>query len=249
MRPCGPSFWNSTSKPFQKRPGSRFELFTELGSAALCVPLRHSPSRSPLEAHREFGLGYHVELAGHHYSVPLPVREDLGRSAPHANLVEGVPEQRADAVHITGCWIGPALMPGRPPPRNTCRPTTSASVSGRPAPPDTCRRDRSLHSAAGRGTADRCFTPEQGQRSCQGAVQTRAGVRRLKRLRARLLLSHPCSLQAFHQLPQRGIHPLGTWTNFPSRRKIQRHGWPITPTCIETRLLPPGTNREPGDAR
>jgi transposase len=57
------------TQPFQKRPGSRFELFTTLDQ-----PLLRSLPALPFEIARwkrtTVGLDYHVEVEGHHYSVP-----------------------------------------------------------------------------------------------------------------------------------------------------------------------------------
>ena len=54
---------------FQKRPGSRFELFTEVDRPAL-RPLPAQPFEIASWKRTTVGLDYHVELAGHHYSVP-----------------------------------------------------------------------------------------------------------------------------------------------------------------------------------
>ena len=56
-------------RPFQKRPGSRFELFTALDQPAL-RPLPAQPFEIASWKRTTVGLDYHVELAGHHYSVP-----------------------------------------------------------------------------------------------------------------------------------------------------------------------------------
>lgn len=57
------------TQPFQKRPGSRFELFTTLDQ-----PVLRSLPTLPFEVARwkrtTVGLDYHVEVEGHHYSVP-----------------------------------------------------------------------------------------------------------------------------------------------------------------------------------
>ena len=57
------------TQPFQKRPGSRFELFTDLDRPVL-RPLPAQPFEVATWKRTTVGLDYHVELDGHHYSVP-----------------------------------------------------------------------------------------------------------------------------------------------------------------------------------
>ncbi|CAM3700025.1 IS21 family transposase [Deinococcus saxicola] len=57
------------TQAFQKRPGSRWALFTELDQPAL-HPLPVQPFEVATWKRTTVGLDYHVELDGHHYSVP-----------------------------------------------------------------------------------------------------------------------------------------------------------------------------------
>ena len=57
------------TQPFQKRPGSRWTLFTDLDQPAL-RPLPAQPFEVATWKRTTVGLDYHVELDGHHYSVP-----------------------------------------------------------------------------------------------------------------------------------------------------------------------------------
>ena len=86
------------TRPFQKRPGSRLEVFTDLDRPAL-RPLPAQPFELASWKRTTVGLDYHVELAGHHYSVPYrhaKATVDL-RLTPH--LVEVFLNTVRIAVH------------------------------------------------------------------------------------------------------------------------------------------------------
>ena len=57
------------ARPFQKRPGSRAELFAELDRPEL-RPLPVTPFEIAAWKKARVGIDYHVEIDGHYYSVP-----------------------------------------------------------------------------------------------------------------------------------------------------------------------------------
>ena len=153
--------------PFQKRPGSRFELFTELDQPAL-RPLPVQPFEIASWKRTTVGLDYHVELAGHHYSVPYRHAKTSVNLRLTPNLVEVFLNSVRIAVHHR------VLDPSSTRPRQT---TLKEHM-----PPHhqrvgewTPQRLRTRAGEVGPGTAQLVEVlltagrhPEQGQRSCQG---------------------------------------------------------------------------------
>ena len=154
-------------KPFQKRPGSRFELFTELDQPAL-RPLPVQPFEIASWKRTTVGLDYHVELAGHHYSVPYRHAKTSVDLRLTPNLVEVFLNSVRIAVHH----------------RVLDRSSTHArqTTLKEHMPPHhqrvgewTPQRLRTRAGEVGPGTAQLVESlltagrhPEQGQRSCQG---------------------------------------------------------------------------------
>jgi len=202
-------------QPFQKRPGSRFELFIELDQPAL-RPLPAQPFEIATWKRTTVGLDYHVELAGHHYSVPYrhaKTSVDL-RLTPH--LVEVFLNSVRIAVHHR--VLDPASTHARQTTLKEHMPPHHQRVGEW-----TPQRLRTRAEELGPGTVqlvEALLTasrhPEQCQRSCQGLFKLaqaygnerlEAGRRAQARPfcpRRRLL---PGSVSAGVQLPQRGIHP------------------------------------------
>ena len=154
-------------KPFQKRPGSRFELFTELDQPAL-RPLPAQPFEIASWKRTTVGLDYHVELAGHHYSVPYrhaKTSVDL-RLTPH--LVEVFLNSVRIAVHhrvleASSTHLRQTTLKEHMPPHH--------QRVGEWTP----QRLRTRAGEVGPGTVQLVEAllavrrhPEQGQRSCQG---------------------------------------------------------------------------------
>ena len=154
-------------KPFQKRPGSRFELFTELDQPAL-RPLPAQPFEIASWKRTTVGLDYHVELAGHHYSVPYrhaKTSVDL-RLTPH--LVEVFLDSVRIAVHhrvleASSTHLRQTTLKEHMPPHH--------QRVGEWTP----QRLRTRAGEVGPGTVQLVEAllavrrhPEQGQRSCQG---------------------------------------------------------------------------------
>ena len=202
-------------QPFQKRRGSRFELFIELDQPAL-RPLPAQPFEIATWKRTTVGLDYHVELAGHHYSVPYrhaKTSVDL-RLTPH--LVEVFLNSVRIAVHHR--VLDPASTHARQTTLKEHMPPHHQRVGEW-----TPQRLRTRAEELGPGTVqlvEALLTasrhPEQCQRSCQGLFKLaqaygnerlEAGRRAQARPfcpRRRLL---PGSVSAGVQLPQRGIHP------------------------------------------
>ncbi|WP_225430168.1 Mu transposase domain-containing protein [Deinococcus detaillensis] len=244
-------------KPFQKRPGSRFELFTELDQPAL----RSLPAQ-PFEIanwkRTTVGLDYHVELAGHHYSVPYRHAKTSVDLRLTPNLVEVFLNSVRIAVHhrvldASSTHIRQTTLKEHMPPHHQRvgewtpqRLRTRADEVG----PGTVQLVEALLTAG--------HPPEQCQRSCQGLFKLAQayGAERLeagRRAQARPFCPRrrvlPGSVLAGLQLPQRGIH-----SQAPPGRTFTRAGRSGTTggrprQRARTRLLPLGINRDPGGAR
>ncbi|GAA4000559.1 IS21-like element ISPsy14 family transposase [Deinococcus rubellus] len=154
-------------KPFQKRPGSRFELFTELDQPAL-RPLPVQPFEIASWKRTTVGLDYHVELAGHHYSVSYRHAKTSVDLRLTPNLVEVFLNSVRIAVHhrvldASSTHIRQTTLKEHMPPHHQRvgewtpqRPRTRAGEVG----PSTVQLVEALLTAG--------HHPEQGQRSCQG---------------------------------------------------------------------------------
>ncbi len=100
-------------KPFQKRPGSRFELFTELDQLAL-RPFQHSPSRSPAGSAPPSGS-----------ITTLNWRATTTACRTGTRRLRSICDSRpawsscswtvCGSRCTTGCWTRPARIFGRPP--------------------------------------------------------------------------------------------------------------------------------------
>ena len=154
-------------KPFQKRPGSRFELFTELDQPAL-RPLPVQPFEIASWKRTTVGLDYHVELAGHHYSVPYRHAKTSVDLRLTPNLVEVFLNSVRIAVHhrvldLSSTHARQTTLREHMPPHH--------QRVGEWTP----QRLRTRAEEVGPGTSQLVAAlltagrhPEQGQRSCQG---------------------------------------------------------------------------------
>ncbi len=154
-------------RPFQKRPGSRFELFTDLDQPAL-RPLPVQPFEIASWKRTTVGLDYHIELAGHHYSVPYRHAKTSVDLRLTPNLVEVFLNSVRIAVHhrvldVSSTQARQTTIREHMPPHHQRvgewtpqRLRTRASEIG----PGAVQLVEALLSASRH--------PEQGQRSCQG---------------------------------------------------------------------------------
>jgi transposase len=172
------------TRPFKKLPGSRRSQFEALDRPAL-KPLPSAPYEYAEWKKARVGLDYHIEVEGHHYSVPHHlVRQQLDVRLT-ASTLEALHQGRRVASHVRshrrgGETTDPAHMP-------------VAHRKHLEWTPESLRRWATEIGEATRAVVEHLLTtkphPEQGYRSCLGLItlSRRYGAERLERACERAL--------------------------------------------------------------
>ena len=116
----------STSKPFQKLPGSRASAFAELDAPALLpLPLQRYEMAhfKTVKVH----IDYHVEVDGHRYSVPHALVGQVLEARITTAAVELLHRGQRVASHARNSRAGRLHHRSL----RTCRPRTARTWNGR----------------------------------------------------------------------------------------------------------------------
>jgi transposase len=153
-------------KSFQKLPGSRLSVFTDLDQPAL-KPL-------PLERYEyarwkksRVNIDYHIELEGHYYSVPYLLVQQEVTARYTARTVEIFHEEKRVASHSRSCLRGQHTTVHEHMPRShqehlSWTPTKMIECAGKIGCKTACVIERILNSRQ---------YPELGYRSCLGILR------------------------------------------------------------------------------
>ena len=135
-------------RPFRKLPGSRVELYEKLDRPAL-QPLPCQPYVFAEWKKERVRLDYHVELDGHHYSVPYQLVQQPVEIRYTVSTVEVIHRGKRVASHVRSqeAWHHDCGQPSAKVASAISRVDAGASVG-------VGGRDRAVHTAPGRGDAD-----------------------------------------------------------------------------------------------
>ena len=189
-------------RPFQKLPGSRRSVFLE-EEAHLLRPLPAEPYHYRTRKLAKVHIDYHVELAGHYYSVPHELVRERVELRFDARTVEVYHEGRRVAVHVRSSARGrattdPAHIPA----------AHRAQAEWTPA------RISAWAAQTGPATAALCEAimasrphPELGFRSCLGIkrLEGKYGRERLEAASARALAAGGRSCASVRSILERGL--------------------------------------------
>ena len=192
-------------RPFQKLPGSRRSVFLER-EAPLLTPLPREPFSCRTRKTATVHIDYHVELAGHYYSVPY-------------HLVREKVELRFDArtveVYHGGVRVALHLRSGRKGGATTEEAHMPAAHRAQAA--WTPERIEAWAAQSGPATAALAAAimasrphPELGFRSCLGVLRLEGkyGAARLEAACARALAAGACSYRSVRSILERGLDAL-----------------------------------------
>ena len=154
------------TRPFQKLEGSRRSLFTEIERPAL-GPLPEVPYEYAEWQKARVNIDYHVQVAGHFYSVPHQLVRHGVEVRRTATMVEVFHKARRVAVHRRGKRKGafttdPAHMPASHRAHLEWSPSRLVRWAGTVGPKAQAFTQRLLESRP---------HPEQGYRSCLGLMR------------------------------------------------------------------------------
>jgi transposase len=189
-------------RPFQKLPGSRRSVFLER-EAPLLRPLPPEPYQHRTRKLATVHIDYHVELAGHYYSVPYHLARERVELRFDARTVEVYHEGRRVAAHVRSDRKG--------------RATTEEAhmpAAHRAQAAWTPQRISAWAARTGPATAALCAAimaarphPELGFRSCLGVLRLadKYGAVRLEATSARALAVGACSYRSVRSILERGL--------------------------------------------
>ena len=189
-------------RPFQKLPGSRRSVFCER-EAPLLRPLPAEPYAYRTRKAATVHIDYHVELAGHYYSVPYHLVRERVELRFDARTVEVYHEGQRVAVHV----------------RSNCKGRASTEEAHMPASHRamaawTPERIEAWAAKTGPATAALAEAimasrphPELGFRSCLGVLRLgeKHGAARLEAACARALAAGACSYRSVRSILERGL--------------------------------------------
>jgi transposase len=190
------------TRPFQKLPGSRASVFAER-EAALLRPLPSEPFAYRTRKIARVHIDYHVELAGHYYSVPYHLAREQVELRFDARTVEIYHQGLRVAVHLRSNRKGRATTEEAHMPA-----AHRAMVAWTP------QRIASWAAKTGPATAALCEAimaarphPELGYRSCLGVLRLEGkyGARRLEAACARSLAIGATSYRSVRSILERGL--------------------------------------------
>jgi len=189
-------------RPFAKLPGSRKSVFTER-EAPLLRPLPAEPYAYRTRKTATVHIDYHVELAGHYYSVPYHLARERVELRFDARTVEVYHEGQRVALHVRSNARGRASteeahMPAAHRAMAAWTPVRIEAWAARTGPATAALAAEIMASRP---------HPELGFRSCLGVLRLegRYGAARLEAACARALGAGACSYRSVRSILERGL--------------------------------------------
>jgi transposase len=189
-------------RPFQKLPGSRRSVFEER-EQPLLRPLPAEPFTYRTRKLAVVHIDYHVELAGHYYSVPYHLARERVELRFDACTVEVYHGGQRVAAHVR------SMRKGRASTQEAHMPEAHRQMAAW-----TPQRISAWATKSGPATAALCAAimaarphPELGFRSCLGVLRLEGkyGGARLEAASARALAAGACSYRSLRSILERGL--------------------------------------------
>jgi transposase len=190
------------ARPFQKLPGSRKSVFLER-EAPLLRALPAEPYQHRTRKLATVHIDYHVELAGHYYSVPYHLAREKVELRFDARTVEVYHQGVRVALHVR------SNRKGRASTQEAHMPEAHRQMAAW-----TPQRISAWAAKSGPATAALCEAimaarphPELGYRSCLGVLRLEGkyGAARLEAACARALAYGGCSYRSVRSILERGL--------------------------------------------
>lgn len=190
------------SRPFQKLPGSRRQIF-EAEEKLILRPLPKEPYVFGQWKKARVNVDYHIEVEGHHYSVPYSLAREAVEVRMTGTMVEVFHAGRRVASHVRSYRRGVTTtvkehMPPRH--RNMTEWTPERILSWAAGIGPT------VATLAGRIMESRQH-PEQGFRACFGLLRlsSQYGKERLEAACSRALSVGACSYRSVHSILEKSL--------------------------------------------
>jgi transposase len=190
------------ARPFQKLPGSRRSMFLER-EAPLLRALPAEPYQHRTRKLATVHIDYHVELAGHYYSVPYHLAREKVELRFDARTVEVYHQGVRVALHVRSNRKGRAStleahMPEAHRQMAAWTPQRISAWAGRSGPATAALCEAIMAARP---------HPELGYRSCLGVLRLEGkyGAARLEAASARALAYGGCSYRSVRSILERGL--------------------------------------------